>query len=332
MTTEKHRRRHRNGHGRPTDREDRQPHPLLKPLTVAQAARLVRLAEAAVAERGFTMRYDGAASLVEVTACNRLGEVAEASADDEAAGMTAGLGNLALKVAGLPRQLWRAAVEDHFEQIPRPEDVATVPDDLESKLYLRVACATAHPPEMLRDAPEFLPGVVTVPATYVGRAVAMHFDVDRLGLTREQATRIGLANLRRLQDEVQTMELCGAEFTMLTGGMFTASRALVFDTVLRESLRVEDPAFGCLVALPSRDMLLVHVLRDQTSLNALAALASCAAETFNTSPGMVSPHVYYVRDNEWHQVTDYSTGTFRLRDVPPLVDALEQVGVSGLAA
>jgi hypothetical protein len=338
MTTDKH--QIRRGRGRLTDTDDRQPHPLLTPLTVAQARRLVRLAETAAAERGFAMRYDGSAALVPIEAGDRTGETAQASDDDQAArttaettaGMRAGLGNLALKVADLPRQLWRAAVNDHFDQMPRFDDIATVPDDLENELYLRVACAANQSPEMVRDAPEFVPGVVTVPATYVGRAVAMHFDVDRLGLTRERATRIGLANLRRLRDEVHTVRLGGAELTMLTGGMFTASRALVFDTVLRESLRVEDPAHGCLVALPARDMLLVHVLRDQTALNALAALASRAAELFNTSPGMVSPHVYYVRDNQWHQVTDYSTGTFHLHDVPPLVEALEQVGVSGLAA
>ena len=55
---------------------------------------------------------------------------------------------------------------------------------------------------------------------------------------------------------------------MLTGGMFTASRALVLDTVLRESLRVENPPFGCLVAMPARDMLLIHVVRDQTVVSA----------------------------------------------------------------
>ncbi|WP_132188434.1 MULTISPECIES: hypothetical protein [Kribbella] len=50
--------------------------------------------------------------------------------------------------------------------------------------------------------PEFVPGVLTVPATYTGRAVAMHFNIDNLGMTQEEATRIGLANLRRLSDEV----------------------------------------------------------------------------------------------------------------------------------
>ncbi|HEY3560314.1 MAG TPA: hypothetical protein VGL05_22760 [Kribbella sp.] len=302
-------------HRRPTH-DDHQPHPVLTPLTVGQAARLVRLAETAAAKRGFTMQYDGAGTLIPV-------------GKDQP---VAGLGNLALKVAGLPRQQWQAAVRDHFDQMPLLDDLLTVPPDLDNQLYLRLVCKAAHDPEMVRDAPEFLPGLITAPAVYAGRAVAMYFDVDRLGVTLEEATRIGLANLRRLQDEVEPLRLGGAELNVITGGMFTASRALVFDTVLRESLHVEDPAFGCLVAMPSRDKLIVHVLRDETALNALAMMASCAAELFNTSPGAVSPHVYYVTGNEWHQVTDYSTGSFKVHDVDPLLTALERLGVAHPAA
>ena len=80
----------------------------------------------------------------------------------------------------------------------------------------------------------------------------MHFDIDRLGVPWAELTRMGLANLRRLEDKVELVQQPGdngAGVGMLTGGIFTASRALVLDTVLRESLRVENPPFGCLVAM-----------------------------------------------------------------------------------
>ena len=160
----------------------------------------------------------------------------------------------------------------------------------------------------------------------------MHFNIDSLGVSREEATRMGLANLRSLRDEVETVGFDGAELTLLTGSMFSASRALVFDTVLRESLQVENPPFGCLVAMPARDMLLVHVLRDQTMLKALEQLMTIASTMFSTRPGPVSPHVYYVTDNEWHQVTDYSTGEFRLHAVDQLEDAAQRLGVGETAA
>lgn len=295
-----------------------QPHPVLMPLTTSQAERLVRLSEEAVAKRGFTMRYDGAGALVPVGSDG-------APVRD---GASAGLGNLSRTVADLPRQRWHSAVAAHFDQLTSPDGPPPIPDDLENELYLRLVCAATIDPEMSEGVPEFAPGVLTVPATYVGRGVAMHFNIESLGLPREEATRMGLANLRSLRDEVDTVRFEGAEFTLLTGSMFTASRALVFDTVLRESLKVENPPFGCLVAMPARDMLFVHVLRDQTILKALQFLITTASSMFSTRPGAVSPHVYYVTEHEWHQVTDYSTGELHLRTIGQLEDAVQRLGVS----
>ncbi|MEU8227353.1 hypothetical protein [Kribbella sp. NPDC048915] len=303
----------------------RRPHPVLTPLTNGQAARLVRLAEAAAAKRGLALRYDGFGALRPINP--------DGTGHAPPDGPIAGLGNLALKVAGLPRQQWRAVVADHFDQMPALDDLLTIPDDLESKLCLRLICEADQDPLVVRDAPRFVPGVVTVPALQTGRAVTMYFDVDRLGLSTDEARRIGLANLRRLNDEqVEIVRFSRAEFTILRGGMFTASRALVLDTVLREVLRVERPAHGCLVAMPSRNELAVHVLRDPTVLDAFAGMAAYAVELFNTRPGAVSPHVYYVSGTEWHQVTDYSDGTFRVHDSPQLLEAMEQLGVSLTAA
>jgi hypothetical protein len=294
----------------------------LTPLTTRQAERLVRLAEEAVAKRGFAMRYDGVGALMPV--------------DSDGApvrdGMTAGLMNLALTVAGLPRQRWRAAVTAHFDQITSPDSPPPIPDDLENELYLRLVCAATIDPEMSEGVPEFAPGLLTVPATYVGRAVAMYFDIESLGVPRQEATRMGLANLRRLRDEIETVRFEGAELTLLTGSMFTASRVLVFDTVLSESLHVENPPYGCLVAMPARDLLFVHVLRDQTMLKALQFLVTTAVNMFNTRPGAVSPHVYYVSDHEWHQVTDYSSGEFHLHRIDKLEDTARLLGISEAAA
>lgn len=296
-----------------------QSHPVLTPLTTKQAERLVQLSEEAVTKRGFAMRYDGAGRLVPVGSDG-------ASAPG---GATAGLMNLALTVADLPRQQWRSAVEAHFDQMTSLHEPPPLPDDLEKELYLRLVCADTIDPEMRKGTPEFVPGVLAVPATYVGRAVAMHFDIDSLGLSREEATGLGLANLRSLRDEVETVSFNGAQLSLLTGSMFTASRALVFDTVLRESLQVENPPFGCLVAMPARDLLYVHVLRDRTMLKALQLLITTAADQFSTRPGAVSPHVYYVTDQEWHQVTDYTTGEFRLRAIDQLEDAAQHLGCIG---
>lgn len=282
------------------------PHPELTPLTLTQANRLVRLAEAAVAERGIQMQYDGTAALVSV----------RHDGSPVGDGPSAGLVNLARTVGGLPRQLWRDAVASHFDQMIPPGERPRIPENLEDELYLRLVSASAIEPGWRDGVPEFVPGVHAVPATYAGRAVAMHFDIDSLGVPWAGLSRMGLANLRRLEDKVELVQrpgADGAEVAMLTGGMFTASRALVLDTVLRESLRVENPPFGCLVAIPARDMLLIHLVRDQTVVSALGMVARLANCFFADSPGPLSPHVYYVTDNEWQQVTDYSAGIAQLQ-------------------
>ncbi|RZU11275.1 hypothetical protein EV645_6436 [Kribbella rubisoli] len=309
----------RNGCGggrRRKDADGDRSHPTLMPLTMTQAKRLVRLAERAVAQRGLPLRYDGSAALVPI-----------GGDSDIANGMVAGLVNLARTVAGLPRQQWRAAVAAHFDQMMPVDGRPTVPDDLEGELYLRLVCATTIEPTWAESVPEFVPGVVTVPASYVGRGVAMHFDVDSLGVPWEEASRIGLANLRRLKDQVEYVQGPDADVAMLTGSMFTASRALVLDTVLRESLRVESPPLGCLVAMPARDMLLIHVLRDHTVVGAFGMLVRIASSFFADSPGPVSPHVYYVADNEWQQVTDYTSGLARLRAGGRFSEALQRLSI-----
>lgn len=305
------------GRRRRNETDGNRPHPVLTPLTVTQALRLVRLAEDAVAKRGLPMQYDGAGSLVPV------GSDGVPVQD----GMFAGLANLARTVAELPRQQWRSAVAAHFDQMTDPNGPPPIPDDLKSELYLRLVCASTIDPRLAERMPEFAPGVLTVPATYTGRAVAMHFDIASLGVTREEATRMGLANLRSLRDNVEHLRHNGAEIAVLSGSMFTASRALVLDTVLRESLHVENPPFGCLVAMPARDMLLVHVLRDQTVVTALDILVTLATTMFASRPGPVSPHVYYVADHEWQQVTDHSTGTVRVQATGRLSDAMQRLDV-----
>ncbi|WP_405059287.1 hypothetical protein OG474_42090 [Kribbella sp. NBC_01505] len=297
------------------------PHPVLEPLTMTQVDRLVRLAEDATVARGFPMRYDGSSALLPV------GDGGVLMKD----GMVAGLVNLARTVGGLPRQRWQAAVSAHFDQMDPGGGVPTVPEDLENELYLRLVDASTINPDWHERVPEFVPGLLIAPATYTGRAVAMHFDLDRIGIPWHEINRIGLANLRRLKDKVEHVQLQGAEIAMLTGSMFTASRALVLDTVLRESLHVENPPYGCVVAMPARDMLLVHVMRDPTVVDALLAMMRLATCFYRESPGPVSPHMYYVADNEWHQLTDYSTGTADLRRVPAFSAAMHRIEAAAVA-
>lgn len=294
--------------------EQAPPDPVLAPLSVAEAADLVRLAMRAASERGLHARYDGDGALV---------------TED---GMVAGLTNLARAVSGQRRRDWNEIVSSHFdrlsENLQNPPDL---PADLNRNLYLRLVADDGIPDEWAEAATEVVPGVLCVPATYSdsfgNSAVSMHFDVSRLGMSREQAIQLGLANLRRLSDEMQYLHHDGAEVAAISGTLFTASRALVLDTVLRETLRVENPSYGVLVATPVRDLLLVHVLRDRTVVPAMDLMVTVTTQSYSEHAGPISPHVYFVADGQWQQVTQYVDGAIRIVVDGAMADAVHRLGL-----
>jgi hypothetical protein len=299
-------------------------HPLFSPLTFTEAAHLIRLALEAAAAQGFPATYDGSGAMVVIPPA----ELALAGTGSE---IVVGLTNLARAVSAHSMNRWPQLVEEHLSQLasslrhgPPPP-----PADPERQLYLRLAAARSLPPEWTVAAPEFLPGLLAVPATQENGMVAMHLDPADFGMSWPEAQRIGLANLRRLTDTVEYAEYDGVRVAVLSGSSFAASRALVLDTVLRESLHVENPPYGVLVALPVRHLLLVHVVRDLSVITALSMMLHLTGHAHDEEPGPLSPWVYLVDAQGWHPAT--ATGPdedlhFRLTPrLLALVDDLRQL-------
>ncbi|WP_433165580.1 hypothetical protein [Kribbella sp. CA-247076] len=289
------------------------PGPILIPLTRAQAARLVRLGLAAATRLGLHVTYEGGGVLVP----------AEPGSD----GPLLGLSNLARAVSHHEEHRWPAMVEQHFTQLLRrlrlgpPEP----PDDPERELIQRLAPRHALSPGWTADRPDFLPGLVSIPATSQDGVVTMYLDPGDLGLTWSAAERFGLANLRRITDHVDYVEHDGLEVAVVTGTIFAASRALVLDTVLRESLHLELPRYGVLAALPARDLLLVHVIRDLSVIPALGLMLNLTSRAYTHDPGPLSPDVHLVTPTlEWHPATTLSPDSTPLR-LSPQLDELTRV-------
>lgn len=286
------------------------PHPVLIPLTRGQAARFVRLGLTAAAHLGLDLTYEGGAALVPVAP----------SAD----GPVLGLSNLARRVSKHAEDRWPELIEDHFSQVlhrlrhgpPRP------PDDPERQLIQRLVPRRSLPGEWGADRVDYLPGLLSVPATAQDGVVTMYLDPGDFGLTWSEAERLGLANLRRLEDHVEHVEHDGITIALVTGSIFSASRALVLDTVLRESLHLELPAYGVLAAVPARDLLLIHVIRDLSVIPALGLMLNLAARSYTNDPGPLSPDVHLVTPTlEWHPATTSSPDSTPLR-LSPQLDAL----------
>lgn len=270
-------------------------HQTLAPLSRAEATHLIRLSLEAAAARALPARYDGRGAL-----SLRLGSDRTESPPD--GHFEAGLSNLARIVAGQRPDHWPRLVGEHFDLLAHTlrHGPPPLPADPSRELIQRLTPRDSHEPLMLASAPEFVPGLVSVPATSTDGMIAMYFDpVADLGLTWAEAESHGLRNLRSLTDTVAYAEYDGTRVAMISGSNFAASRALVLDTVLRESLHVENPRYGVLAAMPVRDLLLVHVITDLSVLAALGMMLNLAGRAHATEPGPLSPWVYLVTPAGW---------------------------------
>ncbi len=270
------------------------PDSALAPLSPAEAAHLVRLSLAAAAAQGLPATYDGTGAL----------QLNPTLAPDLVAGLT----NLARVVATQSPSHWPQLDDDHYQRLsatllhgPPPP-----PADPEHYLLQRLTPVSTLQPGWPTQAREFVPGLLSVPATDTDGTITMYFDPTDLGLTWAAAEQAGLRNLRSLTDNVEYAEKDGTRVVMLSGTPFTASRALVLDTVL-ESLDLEPSSHGVLVAMPVRDLLLLHVITDLRALPALAMMQTLTTRSHTTEPGPLSPQVYTVTGTGWHPATTHPT-------------------------
>jgi hypothetical protein len=278
------------------------PDPTLSPLSRRQAAQLVHLALSTTARLGLDLAYQGGAALV--------------PADRTADNPVLGLSNLARIVAQFDEDSWPVLVEEHFDQLLEQlrQGPPTPPTDPERDLIQRLVPRDALPPSWTADRPDFLPGLLSVPSTTDDGIVTMFLEPADMGLTWTDAERFGLANLRGLTDHVEHVEHEDLQVDFVTGTPFAASRALVLDTVLRESLHVEHAPYGVLAAVPARDTLILHVIQDLSVIPALGLLLNVAARCHAHDPGPLSPEVFMVTpDFRWLPATTISPDYTPLR-------------------
>ncbi|GAA1142353.1 hypothetical protein GCM10009630_46050 [Kribbella jejuensis] len=272
------------------------PDPALPPLSRRQADRLVHLALRTTADLGLALTYRGGAALVPV--------------DESADKPLLGLSNLARAAAGIEEDHWPALVEQHFTEVLSQlrEGSPPLPADPERELIQRIVPRDALPPDWTIDRADFLPGLIAVPSTDHNGVISMFLDPSDLDLTWSEADRFGLANLRHLEDHAVTVDEDGIRITFINGNGYAASRALVLDTVLRETLHLEPPPYGVLAALPARDTLILHVIEDLSFIPALGLMMRLAARCYSRDPGPLSPDVYLATPAlTWHPATISST-------------------------
>lgn len=297
------------------------PDPALPPLSPRQVDRLVHLALRAAADLGLTVTYRGGAALTPV----------DRSADEP----LVGLSNLARSVARHEEDEWPALVEEHLAKVMAQLRAGAPPPpaDPEGELIQRIVPRAALPPDWTTARADFLPGLIAVPSTNDGGMISLFLDPADLDLTWSDADRFGLANLRRLEDHAVTVDEHDLRITFVSGDGYAASRALVLDTVLRETLHLETPRYGVLAALPARDILILHIIEDLGMIPALGVMMRLASRCYSREPGPLSPDVFLVTpDFTWHAATIASTSHDPLQLSPQLESLAHLLAVHEQAA
>lgn len=119
-------------------------------------------------------------------------------------------------------------------------------------------------------------------------------EVERVGADALRAA--GLENLLTEPfGEVHWLEAPrGARFAVLVGdSVYTASRLLTLDDVLRRSLGHADSPNGLVVSVPNRHQLTFHRPEDGSLIRAIEGLTRFTIDNYADGVGGVSPHVFW---------------------------------------
>lgn len=261
------------------------------PLTVDQAATLRRLVRAAFAERGVEVVVEGA--LVR---------------DD--GGQQYFLHNLAATCAGLPEGEWAHTAGQFAANLLDVDDVEELSEaQLEASTYLRLQPSAISDLTTQPGAPSVVEGLVTLlavdlPSTVVTPAEA--FWDERGGAQRWREA--GVRNLASLigSEHLEVTRVASGDyaFTALSGdSFFTATLALLLEQVLAAYDGGVDQSHGVLVAVPFRHQLAWRAVDGAGAIPTVNAMVAFAINGHADGAGPVSPHLFWVHNGRWQQLT-----------------------------
>jgi hypothetical protein len=274
-----------------------EPDPVYGYLSRAQGARLRSLVRHAFAERG-----------VEVTL---LPDRVEA-----AGGGQYGLTNIAAACNASPFKEWPSIIAWHVETVLRalaaPAIAELADDAVLGHVFVRVMGASAVPDLSSFGYRRDLGGdLIELLALDSEDSVSLlqDTDVERFGVDALRGA--GLENL--LAEPFGSCERIdvapGATFScILSDSVYTASRLLTMDDVLRRTTGTAQAPDGTLVCLPNRHQLAFHVLADASVVPVLPAMARFALAGYTDGVGPVSPHLFWQHGGGLHQLSRLEPG------------------------
>ena len=253
---------------------------------------------------------------------------------EDRSGTTFGLWNIGALCAGAEAREWPVLIEDHIRRVTTPtqhlDDLSA--EEFAAGLYLRIVDASTIPnPEALPLKRELAPGLLEVVSVDLPDAVATppadellaHGPLDGL-VDRARANLRALLHSGDIRREFVGRK--GGRTVVVTGDpYFTASLALLLSETLERFSGESDFGRGVLVAVPFRHQLMYRVVDGPDAAVALDEMFRNARLAHHEAPGPISPHVFWVRNHRWIQVTSIEGGKPKIRRSADLTEALAPV-------
>jgi hypothetical protein len=251
---------------------------------------------------------------------------------EDATGEKFGLWNLAAVCAAEPVNQWSALTRIHVRSIlsPCPEVTLLSDEELSRMVRLRLAARDEltnpgwHPlspgpaPDLVELITLDLPDrVVTPPES--------EFMLREGGLARWR----GLARQRlaehlaeeRLDHQQVGLDEADAFHVVTSESVYTASFALLLPELM-ERIDVRAADAGVLLAVPFRGQVALRVVDGPDAAVVLHHLFRFAMAGYDQAAGGISPHVFWVHDGQWTQVTSIEGKRVRVSVDEDLAEAL----------
>ena len=249
--------------------------------------------------------------------------------DDQ--GAQFGLWNLAANCAELPAAEWSKTISEHVQSLtaPQPELADLSEEELTKSVIQRIVPLDSLPDPSWFPTRQYLTDnlvlVLCIDQPQTILTVAEDKYADHGGYARWR--EVGRDNLSNLVDtlpiERGRMNGEGAFDIVMGESFFTASLAVHLDRVLAR-VGLADLGKGVLVALPTRHQIALRIIDGPDAGQALMNLFTFAARGYETAAGSISPHVFWVREGQWQQVTSFEG------DEPRINIDSELAGVLGI--
>jgi hypothetical protein len=246
---------------------------------------------------------------------------------------------LRMHVRSLVEASARASVQEPAQALVQQPDDA--PERVRDELFaLVLPAADARDRRDLDAAPEVAPGLREFYALERPEGVGTLSAAGAAGLGEPAALRaVSRRNLAALPVERHDVVEAGEDgpqdgtFHLLSGNsLFTSSRVLVLDDLVRELTGTAIPAQGALVGIPSSHQLLFHPVDAKSGTVpslVVATMMTFTERQFGRTSGALSPHLYWWRAGELTQLTE-GDGTRLSAELPPgfldLVDTAKAPG------